>query len=1414
MIMGKTESTLFSKYPYSLFLALLIVFLVLLRPALAGELELKQHGATLEYPDSWVATTHPSNTVLMRQASGADGVTAGSPVAEANAPQMIISTETRLDHEGAVSRLLDIGGVRGASWEYLEIGGWPALQQKYLRDRPRGSKAKVGGSEMILVVQTVVANGATLIRMETWLTPDASDSEIAEVESIGRSLITPTRGDAAQVAKEIDDLRNGKAPRGAVPQPPRSVSATVPRVSTSALPSSGLTPIEEVGGLDGGFSVPVSNQGGRDAELEIAVSPNGRDIVIGSNLWWYFSSDGGQTWNLSQQGGNPFTGNDPSVAWGQSGGAQGTFYGANIAAPSTGIITSIDGGATWQAAPPAYTCSQNGDTACPSNPPLPDQEHIASDRLNLTAGGDQVYSAWRHLDGNYGIVCTQDSGANWSNNAFFRAGDLPKPGVGADGFVYVIYLNGGNIMLDKYAPCEVQTNPMTPVAGFPVVVRANAAPVACPTPGLDRCNRRNTLSGITVAVDDTDSNHIYVTYAINTFPSPGGAIFEGSPVCGDQNLCNEDIVVQDSLDGGATWLGAYPGDSCIVGVCLPSGTKFCGSNLDCFDPDRTTTISSGVTARRFMPWLCTIGGAAHVSWYDRRAAFPGGGAESSNSLTDFYAGSASLDPLGNLQSDGEFQVNDPGTDDAQCEAGFVTGSTGSWPSAVDRGFDSESCSQQPQLGGFCQDRICVGGFCADGSGTACAVNTDCSNTRCDFSGCGGVGNNNGLATCACGAGFTCDINRGSPKYGDYNGNACAAGRLYMTWASAEAPLASPPATDIDSVFSSEVVCCVPQIQVPGNVDFGDACGMDEQKETLNVCNTGKENLVVSAINGELDGQYAVTTPLAGWPITISPDFCFPFEVTFNPDGTGDDSETLTIINNDPVNPALEVTVEGSVGVADINTFIADSGDFGEVCKGLFHDLNLTVQNDGTCPLEIDSVSLSGANPGDFELPDGSLAGTIIEAGNSLLIPVRFAPNVFGDPDPRTASVDIESSTQGGDSLSEDNTPVQGTVPPPDINVAIADSGEFPDVCKGDQADLDLTLFNQGRCDLTITSIVSSNALFVLPEDTTYPLVLSHDADFPYPVRYAPVVCNDAGDVGTITINSDSPGENSLVVDVSGVSPCPNLVIDPGALTGAFAFPATVVDDTGTLGCYAERSTNIRNTGACPLTITDISAAGADFTVMEPTTFPPIVLPPGEETLSVTVRFTPEDDGMHLTADEITGVLTVVSDDPDAVADGDDTADLCGEGVIQSGIRVLVTDITSGDPVIVDSVDSMVVKSKGKSIPGPINLQFTDVEPVTTSVCDNTVSYHLNVESLPATDTTGSQGGKSQYQASAMEGNLQDQHNFTLDQCEFSEFQLELKSDDGGDGGICLLLPKGESCSADHECCSFKCKGPSGGKTCK
>lgn len=305
------------------------------------------------------------------------------------------------------------------------------------------------------------------------------------------------------------------------------------------------------------------------------------------------------------------------------------------------------------------------------------------------------------------------------------------------------------------------------------------------------------------------------------------------------------------------------------------------------------------------------------------------------------------------------------------------------------------------------------------------------------------------------------------------------------------------------------------------------------------------------------------------------------------------------------------------------------------------------------------------------------------------------------------------------------------------------------------------------------------------------------------------ICSDSSlRQATLTVNSDSPGEEALEVDLRGIMPCPDLVIDPTGLTGEFAFPPTVADTNGSLGCFSERSAVIRNAGECSLSIDDISAIsmGGDFTVTAPTVFP-VVLPPGEETLGVTVQFIPQSIGNPLMPDEFTSTLTIISNDPDA---DPGVADLCGEGVAQSGIRVVATDISSGTPEFVDLVESISIRSKGKKTPSPINLQFTNVAVQQEIICGNTVRWHVDQETLSSVQTTGSNPNSS-YQVSAKQGNLQDSQSFNLGQCDFLEFQLQFQD---SDSSVCLLAPKGASCSSAGECCSGRCKGPTGSQICR
>ncbi len=1025
-------------------------------------LQLQSEGVTVRYPQNWTAIRSANLQVLFNVPAEELGKLDAHALAKT--PRITLFTERRQDHAEAVRRLKEIEAEASAPSTYLNIGGWPALQRRHLTPKPLPGQGAPTDPGNVLQITTAVAAGDLLVRLESMLPEDAPPEVAVEVEMIGQNLVFATTGNPVQVEQAIQNLRNSPRLGFPVPTPSSETSSSSGAAEASLAESAGAT-------------VAVTQQAGRDSELEIAVSPNGGNIVIGSNNGYHFSTDGGQTWNNSAGIG----GNDPSLGWGQSGGMNGTFYAANIATPSTAISVSTNNGANFAFRANAYTCGQGGDPACGAA--FPDQEHIAVDRFNVAAGGDQVYSAWRHLDGNWGIVCSRDSGNTWSTNGFFTGGDLPRVTVGQDGFVYVVFLNGNNITLSKFNSCENNQNPMVKAIADQTVV-AGITHVACPTPGLDRCNFRNTLASPTVAVDDTNPNHIYVAYAVNT--SPGGG---GFPNLGtnqqQQNTANESIMVQDSTNGGSTWNAA--------------------------DPNRIKTVSTGVTARRFMPWVCSVGGVAHVTWYDRRAASPGGTTVSNNSLTDFFRASAFLNASGNLTAGTEFQINEPGTTDAQCEAGFATGNAGSWPSAVDQPNDSESCSLQPQLGGQC----CVPGD-IDGS-NRCLNPTAASTLQpCDFN------------PDTCPAGQQCAASRGSPKYGDYNGNACGAGRLYMTWASATAPASLPASTNIDAFFSSEIICCVPQIQVPGNVAFADTCVGATSFATLDVCNTGAENLEVNSISSS-NAQFAVTTPSSGFPVVISPDFCFPFQIRFTPTSAGLKTSNLTIASNDPANPSVTVQATGTGTVGDIR--VTGSTDFGDVCAETQSEKTLSVCNVGACNLNVTSVAFDPACP-DFTLVNNPFPAPV-SPDSCLDVVIRFTPT---SPGPKSCNLVITSDDPDTPIIIKTvtaNTPAASIDVPPDQAFP-------PEVIQSLGACQTLQPFpisNTGTCDLKIINIAIGGANggdYSLSGLPSFPIILEpgHVAgEGDLNIVFAPTAL-DRDRIGSLTVTYESNPITGATMDVA------------------------------------------------------------------------------------------------------------------------------------------------------------------------------------------------------------------------------------------------------------------------------------------
>lgn len=212
---------------------------------------------------------------------------------------------------------------------------------------------------------------------------------------------------------------------------------------------------------------------------------------------------------------------------------------------------------------------------------------------------------------------------------------------------------------------------------------------------------------------------------------------------------------------------------------------------------------------------------------------------------------------------------------------------------------------------------------------------------------------------------------------------------------------NPVAVSIDPFFF-HVACCDPQIQIPGPIAFPDTCLGSSSTAVATVCNTGKADLIVNAITSS-NALFSVATPSSGYPVTIAPGSCFPFQVKFTPTSTGLQTGVLTVPSNDPVTPSAKVSVSGTGGSAIIATMVVDTGNFGPVCQGTFRDKIVTIANSGICPLTITNITSSSP---EFQTPQVLSFPLTIAPGTSLEVPIRLQPT---SPGAKSGTITISSS---------------------------------------------------------------------------------------------------------------------------------------------------------------------------------------------------------------------------------------------------------------------------------------------------------------------------------------------------------------------------------------------------------------------
>ena len=326
--------------------------------------------------------------------------------------------------------------------------------------------------------------------------------------------------------------------------------------------------------------------------------------------------------------------------------------------------------------------------------------------------------------------------------------------------------------------------------------------------------------------------------------------------------------------------------------------------------------------------------------------------------------------------------------------------------------------------------------------------------------------------------------------------------------------------------------------------------------------------------------------------------------------------TIQIIANGIESDPVDAQIVAATPAIAVN--LQDGLLFGTVCT-VPQFLTVEVFNVGGADLIVDSVArLSGSS--DFAVLANPVTPLTISPGDHVDFTVRFTPTTRGvlesatiriiSNDPVTPHFDITTS---------------GTRGTGKLETVVADTGNMGSVCVGGFSDTELTLNNNGPCQLSILGISSSSPEFQVPSVLSYPLVVGAGDSIEIPIRFQPT--SFGAKFAAITVTSDDL-TSPKVIQLSGNAPAPRLV--------------TMVADTGNFGnvcldSFSDEPVTLCNAGQCTLTVSNITSTSAEFLVPSVLVFP-FTIEAGNA-IEVPIRFQPAVRGAR------SATITVFSNDP-------------------------------------------------------------------------------------------------------------------------------------------------------------------------
>jgi hypothetical protein len=237
--------------------------------------------------------------------------------------------------------------------------------------------------------------------------------------------------------------------------------------------------------------------------------------------------------------------------------------------------------------------------------------------------------------------------------------------------------------------------------------------------------------------------------------------------------------------------------------------------------------------------------------------------------------------------------------------------------------------------------------------------------------------------------------------------------------------------------------------------FGNACVGAFVDETLTINNSGFAMLLISNII--VSPSDFLAPDVTSYPLAVAPGSSIEVVIRFRPGSIGFKTGTVTIVSNNLFG-LHKITVSGTAQAPRLVLAIAAKGDFGHVCAGSFADEPLILNNSGKCLLSVTSITSSSS---DFVVPEVLHYPISIGAGDSLPVPIRFAPASFGA---KFATLTIASNDPAGPqtiSVSGDS---------PAGRLVVTGSTCFGAVQACCSRERTISICNVGDCKLDVTGV--------------------------------------------------------------------------------------------------------------------------------------------------------------------------------------------------------------------------------------------------------------------------------------------------------------------------------------------------------